>query len=75
MLLVKWLSHENDLQLEKQRVRVFAYLGLRLRDAVSLFNRFATTEEQLSQLAQTAIEYFRVNALFVESSVNPTVWT
>lgn len=75
MLLIKWLSHENDSHLEKQRVLVFAYLGLRLRDAVSLFNRFATTEEQLSQLAQTAIEYFRVNALFVETSVNPTVWT
>ena len=28
----------------------------------------------LSQLAQTAIEYFRVNAMFVERSVNRTVW-
>ena len=36
MLLIKWLSHENDSELEKQRVLVFAYLGLRLRDAVSL---------------------------------------
>ena len=40
-----------------------------------LFNRFVTTEEQLIQLTQTAIEYFRANALFLESSVNPTVWT
>lgn len=75
MLLIKRLSHENDSQAERQRVIVFAFLGLRLRDAVSLFNRFDTTEEQLSQLTKTAVEYFRVNALFVVTSVNPTVWT
>ena len=75
MLLIKWLSHKNDSQAERQRVLIFAYVGLRLRDAVSLFNRFVTTEEQLTQLTQTAIEYFRANALFLESSVNPTVWT
>ena len=69
------MNHENDSQLEKQRVLTFAYSGLRLRDAASLFNRFATTEEQLSQLVGTANDYFQVNALFVESSVNPTVWT
>ena len=37
-------------QAERQRVLIFAYVGLRLKDAVSLFNRFVTSEEQLTQL-------------------------
>ena len=49
MMLIKWSSHEDDPQLEKQRAFVLAYFGL--RHAVSLFNKFATKEEQISQLA------------------------
>ena len=52
-----------------------AYLGLRLRDCVSLFSRFEISVEQLTQLSVAACEYYRVNALFLSSSVNPTVWT
>ena len=71
----KWLSHENDSKSERQTVLIFAYLGQRLRECVSLSNRFDTTEEQLNELSCSALEYYRVNALFVQSSVNPTVWT
>lgn len=42
---------------------------------MSIFNRFDITAEQLSRLAVVAREYFRANALFLPSSVNPTVWT
>ena len=75
MRLIKWLSNEKDSRLQRQTVLTYAYVGLRLRDCVSIFNRFDITSEQLSQLTVVAREYFRCNALFLPSSINPTVWT
>lgn len=75
MRLIKWLSNEKDSRLQRQTVLTYAYIGLRLRDCVSIFNRFDVTAEQLSQLTVVAREYFRGNALFLPSSINPTVWT
>ena len=40
---------------------------------MSIFNRFDITAGKLSQLAVVAREYFRANALFLPSSVNPIV--
>ena len=74
MWLVKWLSSEKDSKRQRQTVLIYAYVGLKLRDCVSIFNRFDITAEQLGQLAVVAREYFRANALFLPSSVNPTVW-
>ena len=56
-------------------VLVYAFIGLKLRDCVSLFNRFEITYEQIQELARKSQEYFRANALFLPTSVNPTVWT
>lgn len=75
MRLIKWLSRESDSKKEHQTVLVLAYLGVRLRDCVSLFNRFDITLDQISQLSTACHEYFNVNALLMQSSVNPTVWT
>ena len=75
MQLVKWLSSDKDSKHQRQTVLIYAYVGLKLRDCVSIFNRFDITAEQLSRLAVVAREYFRANALFLPSSVNPTVWT
>ena len=54
---------------------IFAYFGLRLRDCVSLFSRFDIIVEQVTKLSISAREYYLVNALFLPTSVNPTVWT
>lgn len=75
MRLIKWLSSENDSHQQRKTVLIFAYLGLRLRDCVSLFSRFDITVEQLTELSINAHDYYRVNALFLPTSVNPTVWT
>ncbi|KAJ7389513.1 hypothetical protein OS493_030898 [Desmophyllum pertusum] len=75
MRLIKWLSNEKDTRRQKQTVLTYAYLGLKLRDCVSIFNRFDITAEQITQLTVVAREYFRLNALFMPSAVNPTVWT
>lgn len=75
MRLIKWLSSENDSHQQRKTVLIFAYLGLRLRDCVSLFSRFDITVEQFTKLSISAREYYRVNALFLPTSVNPTVWT
>ena len=75
MRLIKWLSNESDSRKEHQTVLMLAYLGVRLRDCVSLFNRFDITLDQISQLSVACCEYFNVNAMFMQSSVNPTVWT
>jgi len=75
MRLVKWLSSEEDSKRQRQTVLIYAYVGLKLRDCVSIFKTFDITAEQLSQLAVVAREYFRANTLFLPSSVNPTVST
>lgn len=75
MRLIRWLSGENDSEHQRTTLLVLAYLGLRLRDCVSLFSRFEISIEQLDQLSVAACEYYRVNALFLSSSVNPTVRT
>ena len=75
MSLVNALSDDNDPKADRLAILVFAYLGQRLRDSVSLINRFDIKEEQLTQLTLAAQEYLRVNAMFLSTSVNPTVWT
>jgi len=75
MRLVKWLSSENDSHQQRKTVLIFAYLGLRLRDCVSLFSRFDITVEELTELSISARDYYQVNALFFPAFVNPTVWT
>ena len=47
-------------------------LGLTLNWEI---NCFEITTEQIQELARKSQEYFRANALFLPSSVNPTVWT
>ena len=75
MTLIKCLTHESDSKKENQTVLVLGYLGLRLRDCVSLCNRFDITLDQIAQLSNASQEYFNLNALFMYTSVNPTVWT
>ena len=73
MRFIKWLSCESDSRKERQTVLTLAYLSVRLRDCVSLFNRFEITLDQIDQLSIACYEYFKVNSLFLPSSVNPTV--
>ena len=75
MTLIECLSHESDSKKEHQTVLVLGYLGLRLSDCVSLCNRFDITLDQIAQLSNACREYFNLNALFMYTSVNPTVWT
>ena len=75
MRLIKCLSHESDSKKEHQTVLVLAYLGLRLRDCVSLCNRFDITLDQIDKLSNACQEYFNLNASLMHTSVNPTVWT
>ena len=75
MRLIKWLRCEKDSSKERQTVLALAYLGVRLRDCVSLFSRFEITSDHIDQLSIACLEYFKVNSLLLPSSVNPTVWT
>ena len=75
MRLIKWLRCEKDSSKERQTVLALAYLGVRLRDCVSLFSRFEITSDHIDQLSIACHEYFKVNSLLLPSSVNPTVWT
>ena len=75
MTLVKSLSQEEDSQKQKQTILVLSYIGLRLRDCCSIFNRFEAQQTDIAKLSTLAQEYYRANALFQPSSVNPTVWT
>jgi hypothetical protein len=75
MRLIKYLSCENDNQKQRQTVLTLVYIGLRLRDCCSIFNRFEVKEKYPTTLQTLAIEYFRANAMFLPSSINPTIWT
>jgi len=75
MRLIQFLSCRNDSQKQRQTVLVLVYIGLRLRDCCSIFNRFEVQESDLDTLHTLAKEYYRANALFLPSSVNPTIWT
>ena len=71
--LLTFLRKEGDSQKQKQTILVLAYVGLRLRDICSIMNRFDVQEEHLVQLKTLAEEYYRANALFLPTSVNPTI--
>ncbi|XP_028404832.1 uncharacterized protein LOC114527403 [Dendronephthya gigantea] len=75
MRLIKAMSDSSDSRAQQQNVLVLAYIGLRLRDACSLFNRFIINETNISDLSKAALEYFRANSLFVPTQVTPTIWT
>ena len=75
MQLIKSLSSESDSKKQKQTVLALVYIGVRLRDCCSIFNRFDMKETDISKLNCLAVEYFRANAMFLPTSVNPTIWT
>ena len=75
MQLIKSLSSEGDSKKQKQTVLALVYIGVRLRDCCSIFNRFDMKETDISKLNCLAIEYFRANVMFLPTSVNPTIWT
>ena len=74
MQLTKSLSSEGDSKKQKQTVLALVYIGTRLRDCCSIFNRFHMEETDIPKLNSLAVEYFRANAMFLPTSVNPTVW-
>lgn len=52
MRLIKFLSCEGDSRKQRLTVLVYAFIGLKLSDCVSLFNRFEITNEQIQELAR-----------------------
>lgn len=75
MRLINFLSCEGESSKQRLTVLVYAFIGLKLRECVSLFNCFEITNEEIQELAKKSQEYFRANALFLPNSVNPTMWT
>lgn len=73
--LLTFLRRDGDSQKQRQTILILAYVGLRLRDCCSIMNRFDLEEEHLTQLKSLTEEYYRANALFLPTSVNPTIWT
>ena len=72
--MIKWVSCESDSK-KSETALALAYLGVKLRDRVSLFKRFEITLSQIGQLSIACQEYFKVISLLLPSSVNPSVWT
>lgn len=50
MRVIKQLRCEDDSRKQRLTVLVYAYIGVRLRDSVSLFSRIEITTEQLLEL-------------------------
>ena len=57
-----------------QKLYALAFIGLKLRDAASLYSRVDITKEQVDELKTLCHDYFKANLLFLKG-VNPTVWT
>lgn len=75
MRLLKVLSREGDSKKQRETLLTLVYIGIRLRDCCSIFNRFEVKETDLTRLKTLAEEYYRGNAMFLPSAVNPTIWT
>ena len=69
MGVIKQLRCEGDSRKQRLTVVVYAYIGVRLHDSVSLFSRIEITTEQLLELRVKCQQYFRANALLFPSMV------
>lgn len=56
------------------KIHALAYLGLNLRDAVSLYTRQSITPDDLTELKVKCTHFFNTCSMFL-LSVTPTVWT
>ena len=75
MRLIKYLSCENDRQKQRQTVLALVFIGIRLRDCCSIFNRYEIKEADINRLKAIATEYCHANKLFFLYQMNPTIWT
>lgn len=75
MRLIKVLRREGDSKKQRQTVLTLVYVGIRLTDCCSIFNRFEVQETDLTELKSLAEECYRANAMFLPTAVNPTIWT
>ena len=55
-------------------LHVFSFIGVQLREAVSLFSRDDPPDDYLKALKQSCQLYFNCHSLFL-GSVTPAVWT
>ena len=74
MHLVVALKQDDDKENDNLKLCVFSFLGVQLREAVSLFSRVDPPEDYLEALKQSCQLYFNCHSLFL-GSVTPTVWT
>lgn len=75
MRLIKHLSIEEDSPKQRQTLFVLAYIGIRLRECCSIFNRQDVKEADLNRLEEAAKQYLYAHRLFLPYTVNPTMWT
>lgn len=69
------LKQEGDNRKQRLTILILLFIGVRLRDCCSIMNRFIIDGNQLDKLQSSAQEYFRANAMFLPTSVSPTIWT
>ena len=69
LLKVNTLSKGSVLKLHS-----LVFVGVKLRDAVSLYSRFEINTEQLKNLQILCQQFFNVLYLFLDG-INPTIWT
>ena len=74
MQLIKAMSCTSDSSAQKQHVLVLSYIGLRLRDCCSIFNRLNINESDIDKLLLLT-EHFHANYLILNTQVTPTIWT
>ena len=74
MHLVVALKWDDDNENDNLRLHVFSFLGVQLREAVSLFSRVDPPEDYLEALKQSCQLYFNCHSLIL-GSVTPTAWT
>ena len=74
MKLVLSLCEEADKELANFRIHVFAFIGIQLREASSLYSRVHPPENYMNDLKASCQKYFNSVSLFL-GNVTPTVWT
>lgn len=73
MYLIQAISNKNDSESHKFKLHIFAFSCLKLRDAVSLFNRYEIEPKHLEELDKACADFYYCCAIFLK--INPSVWT
>lgn len=72
--LIDAIRRQEDTPTDNLRICEFAYVGVQLRDATSIFSRVSIDDDVLKELKLCCKRYFNACSIFL-NNITPTIWT